>query len=159
MDAHQLVTTIFKHTETTRLQARASTEIYEQLLYLQDRILLCQRLTETSSSISFNKSKGSPFLDIALPNSKKMKQKNWSSKALSGHLVLDTWSRQQKMVEDQQKTPLILNLLSEFTKLGLNKGSSKKLQSIREEDIIMEEEAIAMTIVAEEEANEVETGV
>lgn len=88
-----------------------------------------------------------------------MKQKNWSSKALSGHLVLDTWSRQQKMVEDQQKTPLILNLLSEFTKLGLNKGSSKKLQSIREEDIIMEEEAIAMTIVAEEEANEVETGV
>jgi hypothetical protein len=37
VDAYQLVSTIHKITETTRLQARASTELYEQLQYLQDK--------------------------------------------------------------------------------------------------------------------------
>ncbi|KAG1039985.1 hypothetical protein G6F43_012389 [Rhizopus delemar] len=37
VDAYQLVSTIHKITETTRIQARASTELYEQLQYLQDK--------------------------------------------------------------------------------------------------------------------------
>ncbi|KAG1044387.1 hypothetical protein G6F43_011463 [Rhizopus delemar] len=37
VDAYQLVHTIYKITETTRIQARASTELYEQLSYLQDK--------------------------------------------------------------------------------------------------------------------------
>jgi hypothetical protein len=37
VDAYQLVTTIYKITETTRLQTRASTELYEQLQYLSTR--------------------------------------------------------------------------------------------------------------------------
>ncbi|EIE80217.1 hypothetical protein RO3G_04922 [Rhizopus delemar RA 99-880] len=61
----------------------------------------------------------------------------------------------KKLVIKSFKWPSSLRHLESSTE----DGSSKKLQSIREEDIIMEEEAIAMTIVAEEEANEVETGV
>jgi len=37
LDAYQLVVTIHKIAETTRLQARASTELYEQLQYLQNK--------------------------------------------------------------------------------------------------------------------------
>ncbi|KAG1462143.1 hypothetical protein G6F46_009464 [Rhizopus delemar] len=37
VDAYQLVHAIYKITETTRIQARASTELYEQLSYLQDK--------------------------------------------------------------------------------------------------------------------------
>ena len=37
VDAYQLVHIIYKITETTRIQARASTELYEQLSYLQDK--------------------------------------------------------------------------------------------------------------------------
>ncbi|KAI8994655.1 hypothetical protein BDB01DRAFT_846675 [Pilobolus umbonatus] len=37
VDAHQLVNTIHKITETTRVQARASTELFDQLQYLQTR--------------------------------------------------------------------------------------------------------------------------
>lgn len=37
VDAYQLVHTICKITETTRIQARASTELYEQLQYLQNK--------------------------------------------------------------------------------------------------------------------------
>ena len=37
VDAYQLVSSIYKNTETTRIQARASTEIYEQLQYLQEK--------------------------------------------------------------------------------------------------------------------------
>lgn len=93
---------------------------------------LCQRLIETSSSTSFNKSKELLFLDMALPNSKIMKQEK-PSREDDGRLT---------------KTPLILNLSSEFTKLDLNKRLSKKPQPIREEDIIMEEEDITMAVAA-----------
>ncbi|KAG1150111.1 hypothetical protein G6F37_011279 [Rhizopus arrhizus] len=37
VDAYQIVSSIYKNTETTRIQARASTEIYEQLQYLQEK--------------------------------------------------------------------------------------------------------------------------
>jgi hypothetical protein len=37
VDAYQLVHTIYKITETTRIQARASSELYEQLSYPQDK--------------------------------------------------------------------------------------------------------------------------
>ncbi|KAG0757580.1 hypothetical protein G6F22_019912 [Rhizopus arrhizus] len=37
VDAYQLISSIYKNTETTRIQARASTEIYEQLQYLQEK--------------------------------------------------------------------------------------------------------------------------
>lgn len=38
MDAYQVVSNIYKYSENTRVQSRASTEIYEQLQYLQQRI-------------------------------------------------------------------------------------------------------------------------
>lgn len=69
---------------------------------------------------------------MALPNSKIMKQEK-PSREDDGRLT---------------KTPLILNLSSEFTKLDLNKRLSKKPQPIREEDIIMEEEDITMAVAA-----------
>lgn len=37
VDSHHLVTTIYRLTETTRLQARAATEIYEQLQFVAER--------------------------------------------------------------------------------------------------------------------------
>ncbi|KAI8883253.1 hypothetical protein K501DRAFT_184946 [Backusella circina FSU 941] len=37
VNAYQLVNTIYKNTETTRIQARANTELYEQLKYLQEK--------------------------------------------------------------------------------------------------------------------------
>ncbi|KAG1445145.1 hypothetical protein G6F57_017651 [Rhizopus arrhizus] len=37
VDSHHLVTTIYRLTETTRLQARAATEIYEQLQFVAKR--------------------------------------------------------------------------------------------------------------------------
>ncbi|KAG1544513.1 hypothetical protein G6F47_005389 [Rhizopus delemar] len=37
-DTHQVVTSIYKYSENTRIQARATTEIYEQLRYLQGKI-------------------------------------------------------------------------------------------------------------------------
>ncbi|KAG1123991.1 hypothetical protein G6F38_013933 [Rhizopus arrhizus] len=43
VDAYQLVSSIYKNTETTRIQARASTEIYEQLQYLQEKAVTTTR--------------------------------------------------------------------------------------------------------------------
>ncbi|KAG1053289.1 hypothetical protein G6F43_004619 [Rhizopus delemar] len=37
-DTHQVITSIYKYSENTRIQARATTEIYEQLRYLQGKI-------------------------------------------------------------------------------------------------------------------------
>lgn len=37
-DTHQVITSIYKYSENTRVQARATTEIYEQLVYLRDKI-------------------------------------------------------------------------------------------------------------------------
>ncbi|ORE04465.1 hypothetical protein BCV72DRAFT_211208, partial [Rhizopus microsporus var. microsporus] len=37
VDSHQLVNTIYRLTENTRIQARAATEIYEQLQYVEER--------------------------------------------------------------------------------------------------------------------------
>ncbi|KAI8887138.1 hypothetical protein K501DRAFT_292396 [Backusella circina FSU 941] len=37
VDTYQLVSSIYKNTETIRIQTRASTEIYEQLQYLQEK--------------------------------------------------------------------------------------------------------------------------
>lgn len=37
MDFHQLVTTIYRLTKNTRIQAKAATEIYEQLQYITER--------------------------------------------------------------------------------------------------------------------------
>ncbi|KAG1086695.1 hypothetical protein G6F42_020887 [Rhizopus arrhizus] len=38
IDTFQVVNTIYRYSENTRVQARASTEIYEQLQYLQQKI-------------------------------------------------------------------------------------------------------------------------
>lgn len=38
IDTFQVVSNIYKYSENTRIQARASTEIYEQLQYLQGKI-------------------------------------------------------------------------------------------------------------------------
>ncbi|CEJ01593.1 hypothetical protein RMCBS344292_15616 [Rhizopus microsporus] len=39
-DTHQVIASIYKYSENTIIQARATTEIYEQLLYLQGKIQL-----------------------------------------------------------------------------------------------------------------------
>jgi hypothetical protein len=38
MDTHQVVTSIFKYAESARLQARASTEIFELLEVVSDKL-------------------------------------------------------------------------------------------------------------------------
>ncbi|CEP11873.1 hypothetical protein [Parasitella parasitica] len=38
MDTYQAVSQIYKYSENTRVEARANTEIYEQLQYLQQKI-------------------------------------------------------------------------------------------------------------------------
>jgi hypothetical protein len=88
---------------------------------------------------------------MARQNSKITKQERWPSKPLNYLPVLNIWNRQQKMMEDQQKTHSISDLSSKFTKLDLSKRLSKKQPPIREEDITMSTAVV-------EEADE-ETGV
>ena len=101
VDAYQLVSTIHKITETTRLQARASTEIYEQLQYLQSKAAF---ISEKDSEIFNNTIEQAQRLSIFGFGSAKQQEREAKEVSLKALKLPASIKHLEYTAEDDGKT-------------------------------------------------------